>query len=103
MLGGGLANARRNMVTVGLFSLAVNLLVFAIPVYLFNMSIAADQPQHGHAVDADHHRDRCDRGACADGHMRRIILMRIAVETEARLGGPVLSAAVGLIQCRQGN
>src|SRR4029079_7366093 len=30
--------------------------------------------------------------------MRRIILMRIAVETEARLGGPVLSAAAKAAQ-----
>ena len=38
MLGKGLADARRNMVTVGIFSIAVNLLVLAIPIYLFNMS-----------------------------------------------------------------
>ncbi|WP_436426428.1 hypothetical protein, partial [Enterococcus faecium] len=38
VLGKGLANARRNLVTVGIFSVAVNLLVLAIPVYLFNMS-----------------------------------------------------------------
>src|SRR5260370_23612377 len=30
--------------------------------------------------------------------MRRIILMRVAVETEARLGGPVLSAAAKAAQ-----
>ena len=38
VLGKGLSNARRNLVTVGIFSVAVNLLVLAIPVYLFNMS-----------------------------------------------------------------
>ena len=38
ILGKGLAACRRNMVTVGIFSFGVNLLVLAIPIYLFNIS-----------------------------------------------------------------
>ena len=38
VLGKGLSAARRNLVTVGIFSLVVNLLVLSIPIYLFNMS-----------------------------------------------------------------
>src|SRR5262249_44864110 len=37
VLGKGLASCRRNLITVGLFSIAVNLLVLSIPVYLFNI------------------------------------------------------------------
>ena len=69
VLGGGLANARRNMVTVGTV-LACGQPAGArhpgLPVQ--HVRSRADQPQHGHAGDADHHRDRRDRGACADGH-----------------------------------
>lgn len=38
VLGKGLTAARRNLITVGIFSLVVNLLVLSIPIYLFNMS-----------------------------------------------------------------
>jgi ATP-binding cassette subfamily C protein len=34
VLGKGLGNARRNLVTVGIFSIAVNILVLSIPIYL---------------------------------------------------------------------
>jgi ATP-binding cassette, subfamily C, type I secretion system permease/ATPase len=99
VLGSGLANARRNMVTVGLFSLAVNLLVLAIPVYLFNMS---DRVLTSRSTDTLLMLTMIVIIAIA-AHvlmdmMRRIILMRIAVETEARLGGPVLSAAAKAAQ-----
>ena len=99
VLGSGLANARRNMVTVGVFSVAVNLLVLAIPIYLFNMSDRVLTSRSTDtlvmltiivviAIGAHVLMDM----------MRRIILMRIAVETEARLGGPVLSAAAKAAQ-----
>ena len=99
VLGSGLANARRNMVTVGLFSLAVNLLVLAIPVYLFNMS---DRVLTSRSTDTLLMLTMIVIIAIA-AHvlmdmMRRIILMRIAVEAEARLGGPVLSAAAKAAQ-----
>jgi ATP-binding cassette, subfamily C, type I secretion system permease/ATPase len=94
VLGSGLANARRNLVTVGFFSVAVNLLVLAIPIYLFNMSDRVLTSRSTDtlvmltiivviAIGAHVLMDM----------MRRIILMRVAVETEAKLGGPVLSAA----------
>ncbi|WP_426534635.1 type I secretion system permease/ATPase [Bradyrhizobium sp. McL0615] len=99
VLGSGLANARRNMVTVGVFSVAVNLLVLAIPIYLFNMS---DRVLTSRSTDTLVMLTIIVVIAIA-AHvlmdmMRRIILMRIAVETEARLGGPVLSAAAKAAQ-----
>ena len=99
VLGKGLANARRNLVTVGIFSVAVNLLVLAIPVYLFNMS---DRVMTSRSTDTLVMLTMIVVVAIA-AHvlmdmMRRIILMRVAVETEARLGGPVLSAAAKAAQ-----
>ena len=99
VLGKGLANARRNLVTVAVFSVAVNLLVLAIPVYLFNMS---DRVLTSRSTDTLVMLTIIVVIAIA-AHvlmdmMRRIILMRVAVETEARLGGPVLSAAARAAQ-----
>jgi ATP-binding cassette subfamily C protein len=99
VLGSGLANARRNLVTVGLFSVAVNLLVLAIPIYLFNMS---DRVLTSRSTDTLVMLTIIVIIAIA-AHvlmdmMRRINLMRVAVETEARLGGPVLSAAAKAAQ-----
>ncbi|MDO8979003.1 MAG: type I secretion system permease/ATPase [Afipia sp.] len=99
VLGKGLANARRNLVIVGIFSIAVNLLVLAIPVYLFNMS---DRVMTSRSTDTLVMLTMIVVIAIA-AHvlmdmMRRIILMRVAVETEARLGGPVLSAAAKAAQ-----
>ena len=99
VLGSGLANARRNLVTVGVFSVAVNLLVLAIPIYLFNMS---DRVLTSRSTDTLVMLTIIVVIAIA-AHvlmdmMRRIILMRVAVETEARLGGPVLSAAAKAAQ-----
>lgn len=99
VLGKGLANARRNLVTVGIFSIAVNLLVLAIPVYLFNMS---DRVMTSRSTDTLVMLSMIVIVAIG-AHvlmdmMRRIILMRIAVEVEAKLGGPVLSAAAKAAQ-----
>ncbi|WP_334415333.1 MULTISPECIES: type I secretion system permease/ATPase [unclassified Bradyrhizobium] len=94
VLGKGLANARRNLVTVAIFSIAVNLLVLAIPIYLFNMS---DRVMTSRSTDTLVMLTIIVVVAIA-AHVlmdmvRRVILMRVAVETEAKLGGPVLSAA----------
>ena len=83
VLGKGLANARRNLVTVGIFSVAVNLLVLAIPVYLFNMS---DRVMTSRSTDTLVMLSMIVIVAIA-AHvlmdmMRRIILMRIAVDVE---------------------
>jgi ATP-binding cassette subfamily C protein len=99
VLGSGLANARRNLVTVGIFSVAVNLLVLAIPIYLFNMS---DRVLTSRSTDTLVMLTIIVIIAIA-AHvlmdmMRRVILMRVAVETEAKLGGPVLSAAAKAAQ-----
>lgn len=99
VLGKGLASARRNLVTVGIFSVAVNLLVLSIPVYLFNMS---DRVLTSRSTDTLIMLTMIVVAAIG-AHvlmdmMRRIILMRVAVETEARLGGPVLSAAAKAAQ-----
>jgi ATP-binding cassette subfamily C protein len=99
VLGKGLAGARRNLITVGVFSFVVNLLVLSIPVYLFNMS---DRVLTSRSTDTLIMLTMIVVIAIA-AHvlmdmMRRIILMRVAVETEARLGGPVLSAAAKAAQ-----
>lgn len=99
VLGKGLSKARRSLVTVGIFSVAVNLLVLAIPIYLFNMS---DRVLTSRSTDTLVMLTIIVVIAIA-AHvlmdmMRRIILMRVAVETEARLGGPVLSAAARAAQ-----
>src|SRR6202790_3943911 len=99
VLGSGLARARLNLVTVGVFSVAVNLLVLAIPIYLFNMS---DRVLTSRSTDTLLMLTMIVVIAIA-AHvlmdmMRRFILMRVAVETEARLGGPVLSAAAKAAQ-----
>ncbi|MDT3686043.1 MAG: type I secretion system permease/ATPase [Pseudorhodoplanes sp.] len=94
VLRSGLAVCRRNLVTVGIFSIAVNLLILAIPIYLFNVS---DRVLTSRSTDTLIMLTAIVAGAIA-AHvlldmMRRFILMRIAVETESKLGAPVLSAA----------
>jgi ATP-binding cassette subfamily C protein len=94
VLRSGLAVCRRNLVTVGMFSIAVNLLILAIPIYLFNVS---DRVLTSRSTDTLIMLTAIVAGAIA-AHvlldmMRRFILMRIAVETESKLGAPVLSAA----------
>ena len=80
--------------TVGIFSIVVNMLVLAIPIYLFNMS---DRVLTSRSTDTLVMLTIIVIVAIG-AHvlmdmMRRFILMRVAVETEAKLGGPVLSAA----------
>ena len=99
VLGKGLAATRSNLITVGIFSLVVNLLVLSIPIYLFNMS---DRVLTSRSVDTLIMLSSIVILAIA-AHvvmdmLRRFILMRVAVETEARLGGPVLSAAAKAAQ-----
>src|SRR5262249_60732069 len=77
----------------------VTLLVLPIRVYLFNMS---DRVLTSRSTDTLVMLTIIVVGAIA-AHvvmdvLRRIILMRVAVDTEARLGGPVLSAAAKAAQ-----
>lgn len=90
----GLSSCRRNLVIVGIFSVATNLLVLSIPIYLFNVS---DRVLTSRSVDTLVMLTVVVGGAIG-GHVlldmiRRFILMRIAVEAESKLGAPVLSAA----------
>jgi ATP-binding cassette, subfamily C, bacterial len=93
-LGKGLNNVRRNLVTVGLFSTVVNILVLALPIYLFQMS---DRVLTSRSLDTLVMLTIVVLGAIA-AHvlldmMRRFILTRVAVDFEATLGAPLLSAA----------
>ncbi len=94
VLGRGLAAARRNIVIVGVFSLFINVLVLAIPIYLFSVS---DRVLTSRSVDTLIMLTVIVAGAIVVHTLldmiRRLILTRIAVDVETRLGAPVLSAA----------
>ena len=94
VLSNGLAACRRNVFNAAIFSFVVNVLLLAMPIYLFQLSdrVYTSRSQDtlimlsivvGGAIIAHVFLDM----------MRRFILMRVAVETEAKLGAPVLSAA----------
>jgi ATP-binding cassette subfamily C protein len=99
VLGKGLAHCRSNLVAVGFFSFVINLLVLAIPIYLFNLS---DRVLTSRSLDTLAMLSVVVCGAIAINVVidviRRVILMRTAVEVEARLGAPVLSAAAKAAQ-----
>lgn len=99
VLTSGMSGARRNMITVALFSLVVNTLVLAIPIYLFQMS---DRVLTSRSIDTLMMLTIIVVLAVL-AHVlvdmfRRFILMRIAVDFETRVGGPVLSAAAKAAQ-----
>lgn len=94
VLSKGLAKARSRLVIVAVFSLCANLLILSLPIYLFQLS---DRVYTSRSIDTLVMLSAVVVAAVA-AHvfldmMRRLILTRIAVETEARLGAPVLSAA----------
>ncbi|WP_367948209.1 type I secretion system permease/ATPase [Devosia sp. WQ 349K1] len=89
-----LSTIRRNLVLVFVFTIFINILVLAIPIYLFQMS---DRVLTSRSLDTLAMLTIFVLGAVflqvfLDG-TRRIILMRTAVEAEVQLGAPVLSAA----------
>jgi ATP-binding cassette subfamily C protein len=94
VLGKWLNRCRRNLVTVAIFSLAVNLLILAMPIYLFQLS---DRVLTSRSIDTLVMLTVVVVGAVVThvfmDMMRRFILMRIAVEAESKLGAPVLAAA----------
>ena len=99
VLGVGLSDARRNLVIVGIFSIVVNTLVLAVPIYLFQMS---DRVLTSRSLDTLVMLSIIVMVAIA-AHVlldmvRRFILMRVAVDVESRLGGPVLAAAAKAAQ-----
>lgn len=90
----GMAAVRRNMLIVIAFTLAINVLVLAIPIYLFQIS---DRVLTSRSQDTLVMLTIAVLGAVAlqvilDA-IRRFILMRTAVEIEVQLGTPILSAA----------
>ncbi len=90
----GMAAVRRNMAFVMLMTCATNVLVLAIPVYLFQIS---DRVLTSQSLDTLVMLTIVIVGAvvlqAAFDAIRRFMLMRTAVEVAARLGAPILSAA----------
>ncbi|MCR8725865.1 type I secretion system permease/ATPase [Frigidibacter sp. ROC022] len=90
----GLTAVKRNLLAVLVLTCATNLLVLAIPVYLFQIS---DRVLTSRSVDTLIMLTLVMIGAVIlqavlDG-IRRMMLLRTAVELAARLGAPILSAA----------
>lgn len=90
----GIAAVRRNMVIVMLFTVAINVLLLAIPLYLFQIS---DRVLTSRSMDTLVMLTIAVIGAVLlqafMDSIRRFILMRTAVELEVQLGAPILSAA----------
>jgi len=90
----GLAPARRGLLVVAFFSFWVNLLILGIPIYLFNIS---DRVLTSRSTDTLGMLTLVIIGAIVShvvlDMVRRMMLMRIAVDVETRLGPPVVSAA----------
>ncbi|MHB2266119.1 type I secretion system permease/ATPase [Aliihoeflea sp. PC F10.4] len=85
---------RRNLLVVMLFTCASNVLVLAIPIYLFQIS---DRVLTSRSLDTLVMLTVVIIGAVVlqsvFDAIRRFILMRTAVEVAAQLGAPILSAA----------
>lgn len=90
----GIAAVRRNMVIVMAFTIAINVLLLAIPLYLFQIS---DRVLTSRSIDTLVMLTIAVLGAVLIqaflDSIRRFILMRTAVELEVQLGAPILSAA----------
>ncbi len=90
----GLAAVRHNMAYVMVLTCATNLLILAIPIYLFQIS---DRVLTSRSVDTLIMLTVVIGGAlilqAVFDAVRRFMLMRTAVEVAAQLGAPVLSAA----------
>ncbi len=88
------STVRRNLILVMFFTVFVNILVLAVPIYLFQMS---DRVLTSRSLDTLVMLTVFVLGAIAAQVVldatRRIVLMRTAVEAEVQLGAPVLSAA----------
>ena len=95
----GLATARRKFVIIAIFSLCANLLLRSMPIYLFQLS---DRVYTSRSLDTLIMLSVVVVGAIGAyvflDVIRRLILTRVAVETELRLGAPVLSAAAKAAQ-----
>lgn len=90
----GLAGAKHTLATVAIFSFCCNLLILAMPVYLFQLS---DRVYTSRSTDTLVVLSAVVVGAIG-AHvfidmMRRYVLVRLAADVESKLGAPVLSAA----------
>lgn len=92
-------SAKRHLVTVGIFSLAVNILVLVLPVFLFQVS---DRVLTSRSLDTLFMLVAVVIGALALQSLldvaRRLLLMRIATQVETTLGAEVLAAAIKAAQ-----
>ena len=90
----GMAAVRHNLALVMVMTFATNLLILAIPVYLFQIS---DRVLTSRSVDTLIMLTVVIAGAVilqsVFDAIRRFMLMRTAVEVAAQLGAPILSAA----------
>lgn len=90
----GLDAVRKNLLVVMIFTCATNILVLAIPIYLFQIS---DRVLTSRSVDTLIMLTTVIVGAvilqAVFDAIRRFILMRTAVEVAIQLGSPILSAA----------
>ncbi|WP_159951133.1 type I secretion system permease/ATPase [Rhizobium sp. 18065] len=90
----GIHAVKRNLLIVMVFTIASNVLVLAIPIYLFQIS---DRVLTSRSTDTLIMLTIVIVGAIilqsAFDALRRFILMRTAVEVAAQLGAPILSAA----------
>ncbi len=88
------ARVRRNLAWIFAFTILINVLVLAVPIYLFQIS---DRVLTSRSLDTLVMLTLIVVGAIvgqvALDLIRRSILMRTAVEVETRLGSPILSAA----------
>lgn len=95
----GIGIAKSSLITVGIFSLVLNLLILVMPIYLFQIS---DRVLTSHSTDTLIMLTAVVIGAVALHSLldmfRRIVLMRVAVQVETTLGPPILSAATKAAQ-----
>ncbi|MGE6781625.1 type I secretion system permease/ATPase [Ensifer adhaerens] len=93
-LSAGLKAIRQNLMIVMVFTIVTNVLVLSIPIYLFQIS---DRVLTSRSVDTLVMLTAIIVGAVVlqsvFDAIRRMILMRTAVEVAAQLGAPILSAA----------
>ncbi len=86
---------RRSMLSVGAFSIAINILMLSVPIYLFQIS---DRVLTSRSMDTLVMLSVVACGALimmvSLDSVRRYLLTRIAMQIEALLGGPVLAAAL---------
>jgi ATP-binding cassette subfamily C protein len=94
-----MAGSRSSLIAVGVFSVVINLLILAVPIYLFQIS---DRVLTSRSIETLIMLTAVVLGALAVyavlDMLRRYILMRVAAHVETALAGPVLSAAAKAAQ-----